>query len=106
MGRSFGGNGAVVEQAELIFDRSVELARTTTTDVSGAAIDLFRAADHDEATLRHAAVIGRGRHRRTPLDRSATQGAQLLDDVIAFLGFRAGPGDALTSAGPGDGEAS
>jgi hypothetical protein len=92
-----------VEQAELIFDRSIELAKTTTADVSGAAIDLFRAADHDEATLRHAAVIGRRRRRRTPQDRSATRGAQLLDDVIAYLGFRARAGDARTNDDRGAG---
>ncbi len=86
-----------MEQAELIFDRSVELARTTSIDVGGAAIDLFRAADHDEATLRHAAGIGRARHGRTPHDQSATRGAQLLDDVIAFLGFKTRRGDARTS---------
>ena len=92
-----------MEQAELIFDPSMELARTATADVSGAAIDLFRAADRDEATLRHAAVIGRRRRRRTPHDRSATRGAQLLDDVIAFLGFRARAGDARTNDDGGTG---
>ena len=86
-----------MEQAELIFDRSMELARTATADVSGAAIDLFRAADHDEAILRHAAVIGRRRGRRTPHDRSTRRGAQLLDDVVAFLGSRARAGDARTN---------
>ena len=83
-----------MEQAELIFDRSVELARTTAGDVSSAAIDLSRAADHDEATLRHAAGVGRARHRRRPQDESAMRGAQLLKDVIDFLGFRPRGADA------------
>lgn len=89
--------GAITERAELIFERSVELTRTASTDVARAAIDLSRAADHDEATLRHAAGIGRARNKCTPHDQSTMRGAQLLEDIIAFLGFSNRRGDGRTS---------
>jgi hypothetical protein len=89
-----------VEHAELICDRSETLARNTPLDVAHAAIDLSRAADHSEATLRHAVGIGRARQRRRPHDASATRGAQLLEDVVAFLGVRSLGGDVHLD--PGD----
>jgi hypothetical protein len=89
----------LVEGAELTCDRSGELAaRAGSWDVGSAAIDLLRAADHDETTLRHALRVGRSRVRRTPADRAAKRGVQLLEDVIAFLGVRPRAGDADASA--------
>jgi hypothetical protein len=86
-----------VEQAELVCNRSEKLARRTPTDLTNAAIDLSRTADHREATLRHALGLGRARQRRRPHDESAERGAHLLEDVVSFLGHRRG-GDAATSA--------
>ena len=53
-----------MERAELICDRSGELAALVGPyDVGDVAIDLLRAADHDETTLTHALSIGRSRMR-------------------------------------------
>lgn len=78
-----------MEHAELICDRSGELAALVGPhDVGNVAIDLLRAADHDETTLTHALSIGRSRVRREPADGSARRGVQLLQAVIAFLGVK------------------
>ena len=78
-----------MERAELICDRSGELAALVGPyDVGNVAIDLLRAADHDETTLTHALGIGRSRVRREPADDSARRGVQLLEAVIAFLGVK------------------
>jgi hypothetical protein len=42
--------------------------------------------------------IGRARQRRHPRDDSAQRGAQLLEDVVSFLGVRRRGGDATTTA--------
>jgi hypothetical protein len=77
-----------VESAELICDRSGQLAALVGPDVGNVAIDLLRAADHDETTLIHALAIGRSRVRREPADDSARRGVRLLEAVIAFLGVK------------------
>jgi hypothetical protein len=82
-------DGGVVERAELTFVRSEDLAALPGPwDVGDLAIDLLRAASHDESTLRHALRIGRSRVRRDPADPSARRGIRLLEAVIAFLGPR------------------
>jgi hypothetical protein len=78
-----------MERAELICDRSEELAtRVGPSDLGSMAIDLLRAAEHDETTLRHALRIGRSRVERKPADKAASRGVGLLEAVIAFLGIR------------------
>lgn len=78
-----------MEQAELVFDRSGDLAAPPgPSDVASAAIGLLRAAGHDEAILKHALSIGRSRVRRDPNNQSARRGIRLLETVIAFLGHR------------------
>jgi hypothetical protein len=75
-----------VERAELICDRSGELAALPgPCDLETAALDLLRAA-HDETTLSHALSIGRSRARRDPGDEATSAGVLLLEAVIAFLG--------------------
>jgi hypothetical protein len=78
-----------VERAEMICDRSGELATLVAPyDVGNVAIDLLRAADHDETTLTHALDIGRSRMRREPADDATRRGVLLLEAVIAFLGVK------------------
>ena len=83
-----------MEGAELVCDRSDVLAHNASPDIAGAAIELSRAASHDDATLRHALGIGRARLRRRPNDHVARRGAQLLQDVISFLGVKPNEGAA------------
>jgi hypothetical protein len=79
----------IVERAELICDRSGELAVPVGPyDVGNVAIDLLRAADHDETTLTHALGIGQSRVRREPADDSARRGVRVLEAVIGFLGIK------------------
>lgn len=94
-----------MEGAELVCDRSDALARCGSPDIAGAAIDLSRAASHDDAMLRHALDIGRARLRRRPHAQVATRGLQLLEDVISFLGVKPSDADAAASA-PRPGSAS
>lgn len=78
-----------MERAELICDRSGEMAALVgPDDVGNVAIELLRAADHDETTLTHALGIGRSRVRREPTDASARRGVRLLEAVVAFLGVK------------------
>lgn len=78
-----------MERAELICDRSGEMAALVgPDDVGHVAIELLRAADHDETTLTHALGIGRSRVRREPTDASARRGVRLLEAVVAFLGVK------------------
>ena len=84
-----------MERAEVIFDRSGDLAaRPGPSDVGTIAIDLLRAAGDDVTTLRHALRIGRSRIRRDPDDLSAKRGVGLLEAVISFLGHRQRPDEA------------
>ncbi len=88
-----------MERAELICVRSGELAVLVgPDDVGNVAIDLLRAADHDETTLTHALGIGRSRLRREPADDSARRSVQLLEAVVAFLGVKL-RGDEVSSSG-------
>jgi hypothetical protein len=78
-----------MERAELICDRSEELAAVVgPSDLGTVSIDLLRAAEHDQTTLRHALRIGRSRVEREPADEAARRGVGLLEAVIAFLGIR------------------
>jgi hypothetical protein len=88
-----------VERAELICDRSGEMAALVgPDDVGNVAIELLRAADHDQTTLIHALGIGRSRLRREPTDAYARRGVRLLEAVVAFLGVKA-RGDEVGSSG-------
>jgi hypothetical protein len=88
-----------VERAELICDRSGEMAALVSPDdVGNVAIELLRAADHDQTTLIHALGIGRSRLRREPTDASARRGVRLLETVVAFLGVKP-RGDEVGSSG-------
>jgi hypothetical protein len=79
----------VVERAELVCDRSSELAALAgPPDIGDLAIDLLRAADHDETILRHAMRIGRVRMERESANDSTRGGVRLLEAVIAFLSIR------------------
>jgi hypothetical protein len=75
-----------VERAELICERSAELAALAVPpDIGDAAIDLLRAAENDKTILRHALRIGRLRVERGPGDESVRNGVRLLEAVLAFL---------------------
>lgn len=79
----------LVERAELVWDRTTELAALAGLPAIGdAAIDLLRAADRDETILRHAVRIGRARLEREPANDRAKRGVRLLEAVIAFLYVR------------------
>jgi hypothetical protein len=75
-----------VERAELICDRSAELAALAVQpDIGDVAIDLLRAAENDKTILRHALRIGRVRIERGSGGESVRNGVRLLEAVLAFL---------------------
>jgi hypothetical protein len=99
----------IVERAELICERSAELAALAVPlDVGDVAIDLLRAAENDKTILRHALRIGRLRIERGPGDESVRKGVRLLEAVLAFLSSKpravdvAAAGSASTSVARAD----
>jgi hypothetical protein len=78
-----------VERAELICERSAELAALAVPpDIGDVAIDLLRAAENDRTILRHALRIGRLRMERRPGEESIRNGVRLLEAVVAFLSIK------------------
>jgi hypothetical protein len=78
------------ERAQVVLAEAIVLAATSVR-AHEAAMDLFRAADHDDATLTHAVRLGRSRLQLDRTDASMRHAVDLLVAVIALLGSR-GPG--------------